>query len=269
MYESPNQRAALDRFRSVDALADRIFERIPELGDNASEPDAILSKPDPAEPGRDSNVVPLFASETSDAGSILAKTEKLLGGLIQALEGWEDSGRAAQQETHGKKPNFATAPDISYRAAQRQQQLPEGVEILTSAPSATSDETIMKSIRSLIDAQEVEFEELRVAEKRKKAKEILAPLEPQDNLEVPQPELPVQQKSRAPGFVIRTLDNAFRNYYFLAISLSGWCTLAMMVLIDPAVSQALGFLSILLLFAASCMFAARGTDRPAPVFALG
>lgn len=257
MFDSQTQHPALDRFKSVDALADRIFDKIPELGDCIDPPQTLLPDNQTTAELAKSNVVNLFSSEQQDTNSILAKTEKLLGGLLQVLEGAEQFGSASPAEKPRVPPNFATAPDIGYRAAQRRQQLPEGVEILESAPTKQSDEAIMQSIRALMVAQEVEFQEIRVAKKREKAKEILAPLEPQDNLDEPPGETPQDQPYAPSRWLIRMLDRAFRNYYFLAISLSGWCTLAMMVLIDPAVSRALGFLSMVLLLAAYSMFAGR------------
>lgn len=267
MYESTKQQAALDRFKSVDSLADHIFDKIPALDNGESSPDHFASGTDEGIAQHGSNVVPLFANNTQDTHSILAKTERLLGGLLHALEGADQRAQAPANSERDKSPNFATAPDISYQTAQRRQQLPDGVEILKSAPTTPSDETIMKSIRALMEEQEVEFKEMRVAEKREKAKQILAPLEPQEVFEeVPVVEQPKRRRniSRA---LVRFLDKGFRNYYFLAISLSGWCTLAMMVLIDPEVARALGFLSTLLLAAAFCMFNAKAAEAQARAFA--
>ncbi|MEM1350918.1 MAG: hypothetical protein AAGF27_01160 [Pseudomonadota bacterium] len=254
MFDSSLPRTSIDRFKSVDSLADRIFDKIPHLEHQEDTPETLIPTENslPSLPGE--NVVPLFSPETADAGSILSKTEKLLGGLLNALEGAE--GKPADDHSR-LSADFANVPDISYQAAQRRQQLPEGVEILQSRPASPSDEAVMTSIRALIEAQEIEFYELKVAKKRERAKEIFTPLELPDFIDTE--EIASEKRPTAPlgQRLILKLDEAFRNYYFLAFSLSGWCTLAMMVLIDPAVAELLGQLSMVLLVAAYCMFGAK------------
>lgn len=236
-----------DRFNSVELLADQIFDRIPAL-----EPEDDAQEFE--EPAGE-NVVSLFSRPAPRRNPNPSRAEQLLGSLLGVLD---QAGKLDQvektEETQDNAADFTHAPDIGYEAAFRRSQLPAGVEPLKAQPTATNETQTMSNIRSMMQEQEVEREKVRIAHKRQKAKEILPPIEPQDTFEpapTPQTKVPRPTLSRRAA---RRLDRAFRNYYFLAISLSAWCTMAMMVVIEPAVGQGLGLLSLLLLVAASCMF---------------
>lgn len=254
MYKQNAPDPTADRFNSVEALADQIFNRISTLHPSEETPDPIEEAL--ADLGEDAgdNVVPLFAPKDPQQDPLLAKTEKLLSSFLNAL----DQTSAPQDADPKRTADYTHAPDIGYEAAYRRAQLPQGIEPLKPAAHATTDEDTTANIRAMMDehevAQEAAREQSRIAQRREKARQALATLEPQEG-GAPRDAAPVQPyRTPLSHRVVRALDGLFRNYYFLAISLSGWSTLAMMVLIEPAVSQVLGTLSMALLLVACCMF---------------
>ena len=256
-------------FGSVESVAEQIFDRMPHLetedGATGASNDPNPVSCDEADP----RILSFTGANTRDPQSVFVRTEKLLTTLMLAMDDRHPgtlSGGARQADDTGqsshRSPDPANAPDISYHAANRRAQLPSGIEILHGEPNAGSEEETLSSIRKLMDEQAREQAETRLAEKRAFNQKVLPALEPQDLLDDDLPEDFSDQASPLSRRIVSGLNGIFRNYYFLAISLAGWCTLAMMVLIDPAVGQALGKLSILLLLAAYCMFSEQSQRAP-------
>jgi hypothetical protein len=260
-YQEPGGDTS-ERFSAVESVATKIFDKLPDLAD--PQPHSVRSTAiKPAHSGDDqTNVVTLFNGTTSYPRAILSNAEKLLGSLLLAFEG---RGATPQyivirhpdeiELSEAQAPISSSARDISYHAARRRSQLPEGIEALTGKPSVRSDDEMMASIRSLIEEQEREIRAIRIAEKREYNRLILPQLEPQEDL-APEPGAVAGQAADL-GFFARlqiALGNAFRKDLFLAISLSTWSALALMVFIDPDLSSALFLNSAFLLFVSYCLF---------------
>ena len=240
MYKQNVADPTTDPFNSVESLAEQIFERIPALEPAEDTPEV--------EDHPDSNVVSLFSRKGPQQNPNPSRAEQLLGSLLNVLD---QGGKV--DDIEDRPVDFAHAPDIGYEAAFRRSQLPQGIEPLRAQPTATTETETLSNIRAMMEVQEVEREEARIAMKREKAKEVLAPIEPQEKFEPSVEPQPKASRATLRRRVLSILDKAFRNYYFLAIALSGWCTLAMMVVIDPAVGRVLGMLSLVLLMASVCM----------------
>lgn len=265
-----------DRFSAVESVATKIFDKMPDLADPQND-GARACAGKPAHAGDDrANVVPLFNGTTSYPRAIISNAEKLLGSLLLAFEG---RGATPQyiviahpdeiEASEARTPISPSARDISYHAARRRSQLPEGIEALTGQPSVRSDEEMMASIRGLIEEQEREFRAIKIAEKREYNRMILPKLEPQERLA--QDLTPPADQAVGLSYFKRiqiALGNAFRQDLFLAISLSTWTALALMVFIDPNLSSALFLNSAFLLCVSYCLFshqpdrAARHPDAP-------
>ena len=237
MYRQNVADPTTDPFNSVESLAEQIFERIPALEPAEDTPEVEVHP--------DSNVVSLFSRKAPQQNPNPSRAEQLLGYLLNVLD---QGGKV--DDIEDRPVDFAHAPDIGYEAAFRRSL---SVEPLRAQPTATTETETLSNIRAMMEVQEVEREEARIAMKREKAKEVLAPIEPQEKFEPSVEPQPKSSRATLRRRVLSILDKAFRNYYFLAIALSGWCTLAMMVVIDPAVGRTLGMLSLVLLMASVCM----------------
>jgi hypothetical protein len=272
-HEEP-QGDTSDRFSAVESVATKIFDKMSDLADPHPN-DACSPQSRSAQSGDvQANVVPLFKSGTSYPRALMSNAEKLLGSLLLAFESRSGTPEyiviAHPDEIElfeDRVPISPSAPDISYHAARRRSQLPEGIEALTGKPSVRSDEEMMASIRSLIEEQDREIRAIRIAEKREYNRLILPQLEPQEYLS-PGPKFTADETDGL-GFFARlqiSLGNAFRKDLFLAISLSTWTALALMVFIDPNLSNALFLNSAFLLFVSYCLFSHhpdRAAHRPA------
>lgn len=233
-----------DRFRAVDSVAEHIFETMPALSDAYDSTDPSLW---PDAGARESD-----GSKTSE--TFFKKTERVVGALVQALE---DRNKALQDASleRADKPTGAFQEDISYYAARRRSQLPDGVELLQGEPNHPSEDELLSSIRAVIDEQEAEQYAVKIEQKRKQNRRSLPMLEPQHAL-VETPQTPVQpvKSPTAPRRARAALRQAFRKDFFLASALSVWSALALAVYIDPSVSGILFGTSMFLLFVASCLF---------------
>ena len=246
MFDETHFERTGDRFHTVDALAEHLFEAMPDF---------TGTTPDTSEPA---GLVAETVSDQSNAhaDSLLARTERAVTALVQALDG--------DRSAPTRRPNGSVLPDISFYAARRRSQLPDGIELLEGAPSCHSDDDMLSSIRSLIDAHDAEQHAARIAHKRARNRQVLPPLEPQPTASETT-QTPIVTPHR-PSFMARVrsgLRHAFGQDTFLACALSVWAALALAVFIEPSVSGMLLGTSTFLLFVAACLFPDHITSQPA------
>ena len=231
MFDDTHSISSEGRFRAVDSVAEKIFDRMPDLaGHEADETDTPTS--DQQAP-----------ADTQAPESFLAKTERMMGAFVQALD---ERGKELQAA--------ATESDISFYAARRRSQLPDGVELLQGAPSAHSEDEMLASIRSLIDQQDAEQYAERIEKNREMNRQSLPPLEPQNLWTEEREPRPTPEPIAGLATRIRTsLRQTFRKDLFLACALSVWSALTLAIFIEPSVSGMLLATSLFLLFVANCL----------------
>lgn len=138
MFEKSHFEKPEDRFRSVDFVAAEIFDTMPDLAG---------SDPSEEAPSNNScgsvNISNLFAVEDCIQKSGPPKAESLGNTLLRALEELNKAARLGVQ-----RPG-----DSDFLAG------PGGAEILRGKPDSRSDDEMLASIRSLIEAQEQEPEQ--------------------------------------------------------------------------------------------------------------
>ncbi len=250
---------ASDRFKSVDRVATRIFDQMPQMSSEGAE---IFEAAGSASACRD---VGLNRIENRDTRSVIVRTEKLLKSFLLALDESDIFPRSSalsssesRDEPVYRAPDFARAPDISFHAANRRAQLPSGIEILRGKPAGPIEEQTLFSIRAMIHEQEREQAAVNLAKKRDFNRSALPMLESQEAFDAPQ----FADESEEPTLrstYMQKLSRAFRGEYFLTFTLSGWSTLALMVFIDPGLSTALCFFSLFLLFVSYCLISEKRT----------
>lgn len=264
MRESRDHDDSDNQFSSVESVSQTLFDRVsgtqnltvaysalPEAKGHQATADAPFS------------AIENVSSQIFDRMNVLEQPEETTAPADRTMQGWvlvradeigsvpgareTDSARTFSTETsadHGiPNPNVS---DVGYRAAQRRSQLPDGVEPIEGAPTKVNELSMLDSIRKLMVEQKRDFNKTAF------------------------PELePVHESSGAHGARIgndqeveafeeyeEIAPNRFRTAVMkfvradtvLAICLSIWVSLLLMIFIDPGLSQALAIMSLILLF---------------------
>lgn len=137
MFDKSHSEKPEDRFRSVDFVAAEIFDAMPDLaGADPAEVASSNTSCDSVDIGN------LFSAEDGIQKSGPPKPESLGNTLLRALEELNKAARLGAQ-----RPG-----DSDFLAG------PGGAEILRGKPDPRSDDEMLASIRSLIEAQKQETE---------------------------------------------------------------------------------------------------------------
>jgi hypothetical protein len=205
-------------FLAVDNVSPQIFERMNEVRQPA-----------------DSAGLP----EATPRGWVLVRAEDIGDAPVAKFEVTQ---KVLQEEIQREKPKpNPNIADVGYRAAQRLSQLPDGAEPLEGAPLQVDDGITLASIRHVM-----------VEQKRDLNKKAFPELEPVttsmethlDNAYLQEIE---EYEEIPPNRIQAAVIKFVRTDTVLATCLSIWVSLLMMIFIDPALSQALAIVSLVLL----------------------
>lgn len=231
-------------FSEVDNVSSRIFDRMEAI----EHPDQFMELPPNATPlfgrgtvggnGVSPQGAPSQAGQAPD-GWVLVRADRIMSGA----EASEETQPADSEDAARIRPN-PNRVDITYKAAQRRSQLPEGAEPIEGAPASVNEESMLASIR-----------ELMVEQKRDFNKNAFPELEPVGAAPASLPETDgdgymervEEYEEVAQGKFKTALVKFVRTDTVLAISLSVWASLFLMIFIEPELSQALAIISLILL----------------------
>ena len=225
-------------FSEVDNVSSQIFDRMEAI----EQPDQMMELPPNATPlfGRDGSAGKNIQNNGGVApeGWVLVRADK-----VGALDAVSDPSPSASQTENESRPNPNRA-DVTYKAAQRRSQLPEGAEPLEGAPAPVNEDSMLASIRKLMVEQKRDF--------NKKAFPELEPVytpppsEP-DNAEDGYMEKVEEFEELEQSKFKSALVKFVKTDIVLSICLSVWVSLLLMIFIEPQLSQALAVISLILL----------------------
>jgi hypothetical protein len=182
MFEKSRFEKPEDRFRSVDFLAAKIFDAMPDL--TVSDPSEEASSNSSC---NSADIGNLLANEnrTQKSGSPIADSRG--NTLLRALVELNKVARLGLQQSG----------DSDFLAG------PGGAEVLRGKPDARSDEEMLASIRSLIEAEKQETEQQMQADPKSEASKSIAENVETENdplSELPQDDIPEpDQNARSHG----------------------------------------------------------------------
>lgn len=222
-------------FSEVDNVSSGIFDRMEAI----EQPDKNNGLPSNAVSLFGNHVLPGETNRTEDDqptavpdGWVLVRADQTTG---LASEAGQDADRV--------RPNPNSA-DITYKAAQRRSQLPDGAEPIEGAPALVNEDSMLESIRALMVEQKRDF--------NKKAFPELEPANPDAPVVEEQEDDSICEQVEHYEDVEqsrfkRALVKFVRTDTVLAICMSVWASLLLMIFIEPKLSQALAIISLILL----------------------
>ncbi len=265
MREVPKNEGTGRHFSSVDNVSSKLFERV-SGDDNLTVDNKVVPLPKKKPEAEEGPFLAVdnVSSQIFDRMHAIEKPSEAAGLPEATPPGWvlvraDDLGDApvAKFEVHDAAPEPKEQPtrekpipnpniaDVGYRAAQRRSQLPDGAEPLEGAPVQVDEDNMLASIR-----------ELMVEQKRDFNKKAFPELEPVETLEETLQDPNLDENNHAelehyedvpPNRLQAAVVKFVRADTVLAICLSIWVSLLMMIFIDPELSQALAMVSLILL----------------------
>lgn len=243
-------------FSDVDNVSSQIFDRMHAI----EQPDHHVAGSDPV-PNQPNEAGGRMMNEgaqpnlqksgvSAPAGWVLVRADDIGAMPLPAADAPDHNRQDAEAQKSGKRT--VEQNDIGYRAAQRRSQLPDGVEPLEGAPTQVNEDSMHASIRKLMVEQKRDFNKSAFPE----LEPVDEPLERTPFADVEFEELSGFDDERdelqdleqpTPTRFQTALVRFVRKDTVLAICLSVWVSLFLMIFIDPELSQALAIISLVLL----------------------
>ena len=229
-------------FSEVDNVSSQLFDRLSGDDHLTAEPVVV---PEPVMPEGPFSHVDNVSSGIFDRMEVIEHPDQTNSVPDNTVPLFGQEAAGLDDSVHRDRPKSnPNAADVTYKAAQRRSQLPDSAFPLEGAPLQVNEDLMLSSIRELMVEQKRDF--------NKKAFPDLEPVAPAtakpgetdeaalcDHVE----EYEAVEDSKFKAALVKFV----KTDTVLALCLSIWAALLLMIFIEPELSQALAFISLLLL----------------------